>query len=259
MSNWNRWRVVITATQATEFVLRTEEQGPPVVGPAGEPIDTAKSRVVDYRDDGEVRIKEMETLTGTYFKIGHIKIVAPAGQTVFHVETFDSDINILSAKCLSASINVGDTFCWYVAPNTTVGALGTATAINDTVLDVPQSVMDNVQPLFRIRLADAADPENVYEDVGLVTDMDEVNNTITVTTPVTQVWPATTTLVQMTIVYVQDIEIGNIDFVLEMGGDKIGASFLPKGTPLYCEYKNNGVSTHYMYCYFSYMYGRPGS
>ena len=102
----------------------------------------------------------------------------------------------------------------------------------------------------------ASDPTNTYEDVGVVTDMDEVNSTITVTTPLTQAWAAATTLVQITAIYVDDVEAGPLDWVLQMGTDKIGASYLPKGRTLVCEYKNNHL-TDELYAYFSYMYGRP--
>ena len=258
MSNWNKWRVVITATQAEDFVLRTESQGAPVVGPGGEPIDTAKSRIVEHRTDGEVKIKEMATETGTYYQFAHIKVTAPANQTTVFSKTFDADINIISAMCQCTADMKGDVICWSVDPNTTAGALTSPAAISDTVLSVPQTVIDNAEPLFRVRLALASDPTNTYEDVGVITDMDEVNSTITVTTPLTQAWAATTTLVQITAIYVDDVEAGPLDWVLQLGTDKIGASYLPKGRTLVCEYKNNhSTDEHELYAYFSYMYGRP--
>ena len=49
-----------------------------------------------------------------------------------------------------------------------------------------------------------------------------------------------------------------MDWVLQMGTDKIGASYLPKGRTLVCEYKNNhSTDEHELYTYLSYMYGRP--
>lgn len=258
MSNWNKWRVVITATQTVDYVLRTESQGAPAVGPGGEPIDTAKSRVIEHRTNGEMKVKEMTTETGTYYQFASIKIVAPANQTTMFSKEFDTDINIISAMCQCTAAMKGDVICWTVNPNTTAGALTALASISDVILSVSQTVIDNAEPLFRVRLALASDPTNTYEDVGVITDMDEVNSTITVTTPLTQAWAAATTLVQVTVIYVDDIELGPLDWVIQMGADKIGASYLPKGSTLVCEYKNNHVSEeHELYAYFSYMYGRP--
>jgi hypothetical protein len=257
MSNWNNWRVIVTATQNADYVLRTETQGAPSVSSAGEPIDLSKSRIISHRTENLVKIKEMRIETGGKFQISYSKIVAPPNQITTLIKIFDSDINLLSSVVSLTSNLQGDHISWSVAPNATIGALTSPAEIGDTVLNVQQSIIDNIEPLYKVRLALNTDQTTTYEDLGVVTEIDEINSTITVTSPCTQSWSAGVTLVQMTIVMI-DIEAGFLNTTLEIGKDKIGTSYIPKGVPMICEYTNNHITDdHTFYTYYSYLYGRP--
>jgi hypothetical protein len=256
-SNWNNWKVIITATQNADYVLRTEDQGAPVVASGGEPIDLDKSRIITHRNENVFKIKEMTIQTGGKYQIVHSKIVALANQTTVMARTFDTGINLLSAVFSLTSNLQGDHITWMIAPHTTIGAVTVSTEVGSTVIKVQKSVIDNIEPLYRVRLALNTDQYNTYEDVGVVTEIDEVNSTITVTSPCTQIWSAGTTLVKMTIVMI-DIEAGFLNLDLKIGQDKIGASYVPKGVPIVCEYTNNHLTDdHIFYAYYSYLYGRP--
>ena len=254
---WNNWRVIITATQQSDYVLRTETQGPPSVGPNGEPIDLGKSRIVGHRNEQEMKIKEMKVLTGGRYQLVHTKIVAPANQTTSHTMSFDADINLASAIFEFTGESKGDIVCWAAAPNTTIGVLTAPASIGDTELTVSSTVIDNIDYLFRVRLASASDPTNTYEDVGVVTAIDEDGSTITVKTPLTQIWSAGTTLVQITQILINDVEIGPLDTRIKIGQDTMRTSHISAGVNLVCEYKNNHVSEqHELYVYLSYFYGK---
>lgn len=258
MSDWNQWRVIITATQAEALVVRTDDEGAPVVGPSGEPIDTAKSRVISRRRQKEMTIKEMDIPTGKNYQLRSIKVVAPADQVSDHITTWPVPVNIVSASTLLKATMEGDVISWLIGLNTTAGALTAAASISDTVITVSQTVIDNMDLLYRVRLALATDPTNTYEDVGKIVSCDPVALTITVDTALTQAWAAGTTLVQLTSVYVDGAELGNMDWVVEMGKDKIGASYLPAGTELTCRYDNkHATNVKTMYVYIAYMYGMP--
>lgn len=257
MSNWNNWRVIITATQAEDFVLRTDSQGPPVLGPNGEAIDTAKSRIIDHRGDDLVAVKQMNNETGVLRQLTHIKLTANANQTITYEKTFDADINIISSMCVCTADLAGDTISVLIEPNTTIGTLTAPASTGNTVLTVSQTVIDNCQPLYRVRLASVLNPSGVFEDVGIITNFDEINMTITVKTPLVGNWPAGTTLVQITPVYVDNVEFAPIDWVQETGKDKIGVSFLAKGRKIVFIYKNNNMLVaHTLNIYISFFYGR---
>ena len=87
----NKWRVVITATQEADFIW-LEEGEEPTIGPAGEPIDTEKSRIVQTILQNTVKIQQETTPTGGHFKMVTLAFDAPANsQTVFtHTWPFQS-------------------------------------------------------------------------------------------------------------------------------------------------------------------------
>lgn len=255
-SQWYKWRVIVTATQQASYVYRGENQGPPVVGPEGEPIDTEKSRVVDTREESKITIREMEILTGTYYQTRHVKIVCPPNVTTQEVITFSADVNIISATSALGPANEGDEMEWLVAPDTTIGVLAAETGVESSVLTVSSTVLTNIEPLFRVTLVNAMDVGD-FEEVGIVTDIDEANSTITVSGSTTKAWPAATTYVNITIVYVDNIEIGPITAPMNVGGDKIGSSFVPKGRQIVCNYNNKSEDdTKNLYIYFNILYGR---
>lgn len=252
----HKWSVIITATQAEDYVYRSESQGPPVVGPAGEPIDAAKSRIIDTIEENKVAVKEMETETGTYFQIKHISIDCPPAVTTTYSVTFPADVNVISADTFFSAVHEGDSMEWLGAPNTVIGGLALDAALGATTFTVSQTVIDNIEPLFRVTLINAADPTD-FEEVGVMTDFDEVAMTVTVTAPTTKLWPAGTTYVAISIVYIDNVEVGPVLAPFKMGGDKIGSSFIPKGRELVCHYTNRSATdTKKVIIYFNILYGR---
>ena len=255
-SEWYKWRVIITATQQEDYVYRGEGQGPPIVGPAGEPIDTEKSRIVDTREEEKITVKEMETATGTYYQTRHTKVVCAPNTTTQEVITFPTDVNIISATAILGPANEGDEMEWIVAPDTTIGVLSADTTASSSVLTLSQSAIDFIEPLFRVTLVNALDIGD-FEEVGFVTDVDEVASTVTVSGATTKIWPASSTFVNITIAYVDNVEIGPISSPLVVGGDKIGSSFVPKGRQIVCNYNNKSTTdTKNIYIYFNILYGR---
>jgi hypothetical protein len=255
-SEWYKWRVIITSTQQEDYVYRGEGQGPPVVGPGGEPIDTEKSRVVDTREEEKITVKEMETATGTYYQTRHTKIVCPPNVTTQEVITFPTDVNIISATAILGPANEGDEMEWLVAPDTTIGVLEADAADSSSILPLSPTAMDFIEPLFRVTLVNALDIGD-FEEVGYVTDIDEAAGTVTVSGVTSKVWPAGTTFVNITMAYVDNVEIGPITSPLVVGGDKIGSSFVPKGRQIVCNYNNKSTTdTKNVYIYFNILYGR---
>ncbi len=253
--NVNKWRVVITANQAEDFVWRDENQDAPVVGPTGEPIDTAKSRIVEVREQNEVIIQEEKIKTGGNFKFESIKITAAANTITEQDFSWEIPINVISATIVTSADMTGDLITWLVAPNITIGGITSDISISNTVINVSQTVVDNIKIGFKIRVANAADPANAFEDLGIVLNVDKDNFQITVSTAATQAWAAALpTLVQMSVYYIENAEIGP-PAKIEIGKDKIGASYLPANTILRAYYDNKHVTdAKTFYAYVEYLY-----
>lgn len=257
MSTWNKWRVIITSTQEEAFVVLAEDNEPPTTGPNGEAIDTDKSRIVETREENLVRVSEMTTKTNTYYQVRSLKITAAANTTESADMVIDTDVNMISVITVCEKELAGDAVRWEMNPQTTAGVLTVGTSSGDTVLNVSPTVSQNAQPLFEVRLVNALDPTQ-YTDIGMIDSVDRENHTITLKTALGVSYPASTTLVQLTMVYVRDVDMPRLDGQIVMGNDKIGASYLPKGTIVRCIYTNNHAQDeHTMYVYFRYMYGDP--
>ncbi len=253
--SWYKWRVILTETQSEEFVLRLEDNGPPVFGPNGEEIDTSKSRIVEEKDENEVSIREMETKTGTHYRYSQIKLSCPPKQTVQHVQEYGADVNIVSASCQSLSNMAGDRVSWFIDPYTTAGVLTKELDIGDSVLSVSPTVIANADQLYHVRLASLSSASTIYEDLGEILEIDRDNSTITVSGKATNTWAASS-YIQLTLVFVDDVEFSGLEWVMDIGRDRIGTFYLKKGRKLVCEYTNNSDDeTHNLYYQIAYMYG----
>jgi hypothetical protein len=143
-----------------------------------------------------------------------------------------------------------------VADNTTIGTLTADATAGDTTLDVAQTVVDNILTGFNCRLAMSTDSTGTYEDVGHVISVDKDNLQITVEASLSSNWSSTTppTLVQMKIHFVEESVVGHGPYKIKMGADKIGTSYLPANSNLYCDYTNNGTGSIDYYVYLEYLY-----
>jgi hypothetical protein len=253
----NKWRVTITSDSSHEFVWRDEDQGPPTTGPDGEAITTSLSRIVEVRDPNEIKIQE-EAIpsSGGHYTFHSEKLVATANTITTHDMTFPIDVNILASKIHITADMEGDVISWSISPNTTVGTITSDVSINDTVINVSQTVIDNFDIGYHIRLADAGDPEGTNEVLNRVIAKDEVAKTLTVETPVTQAWLASgPTLVQMNIYYLWNVEIGPGVHNIEPGKSKIGSAHLPANTIIRATYDNkHATDTKIFVTYVEYLY-----
>jgi hypothetical protein len=253
----NKWRVVVTSDNSHGFVWRDEDQGLPTVGPNGEAITTSLSRIVEVRDPNEVRIQEENTPSaGGHYSFHSEKLVAAANTITTLDMSFPFDINILASKVHITADMEGDILSWSVSPNTTAGTITSDVNINDTVINVSQTVIDNVDIGYHIRLADAGDPDGTNEELHRVIAKDEVANTITVEVPATQAWLASgPTLVQINIYYLWNVEIGPGVHNIEPGKSKIGAAHLPANTIIRAIYDNkHATDTKIIVTYIEYLY-----
>jgi len=253
----NKWRVVVTSDSSHGFVWRDDDQGPPTVGPNGEAITTSLSRITEVRDPNEIRIQEESIPSaGGHYSFHSEKLIAAANTVTTHDMSFPIAINILSSKIHITADMEGDVLSWSISPNTTVGTITSDVSINDTVINVGQTVIDNVDVGYHVRLADQADPDGTNEELCRVIAKDEVAKTITVEIPATQAWLASgPTLVQMNVYYLWNVEIGPGVYDLEPGKSKIGSAHLPTNTIVRAIYDNkHATDAKTIVTYIEYLY-----
>lgn len=148
--------------------------------------------------------------------------------------TFPIPISILSFEYVPESTMEGDKISTLIAPNTVIGTITSDVAINDTVINVSQTVRDNLELGYHVRLDDGTN----NEELGQVTAIDNGAGTITVETPSPVAYAAATpTEVKSTIYMMQDVILTG-EVRMEVGATKIGGSYLPANTVIRFRYNN---------------------
>ena len=93
----------------------------------------------------------------------------------------------------------------------------------DNTIEVSTTVIENAFIGMAIKIGS--------EDCGRITDVNDIDETITVETkPTTQL--AVGSFVKVTVTPMREIILGGIDYIKDVGKDKIGSSFIPAGTTL---------------------------
>lgn len=257
MTTINKWRVVVASDNSHNFVWRDEDQGPPTVGSNGETITTSLSRIVNVMDPNEVKIQEeFIPSAGGHYAFHSEKMIAAANTITTLDIKFPIAINILASKFHFTPRMEGDIISWSISPNKTVGTITSDVSINDNLINVSQSVVDNIDIGYYIRIADSEDPEGTNEFLCRVLSKDAVAKTITVEQPATQTWSASgPTLVQMTIYYLWNVEIAAGEHSIEPGKSKIGTSHIPANTVIRATYDNkHATDAKTFLTYIEYLY-----
>ena len=158
------------------------------------------------------------------------------------------DIWILGAQIQASTENIDATIEACAAPETTIGAITSDVAASDTIINVQQSVIDNIKVGYLVHLDDGTNSEQF----AYCTAVDDVNNQITVDTGAVNAYAAATpTYVKMTIPRIRKLVMRSTGRI-EIGEMKIGASRLPAGTVLQVKY--NGAAGTKCHVFVEYLY-----
>lgn len=196
----------------------------------------------------EVSIQEENIKTGGHYQSQSFEIDCDQSQGTFkNLDiTFPIPISLLSAEFTDRAEYRGDECECLIAPDTIIGTLTVAASTSDTVLDVAQSVIDNIQIGYWCTI-------NTF-DAGRVTAIDKVNKQITVETGMDQGY-AIGTLVKMTVKMLPHLEFNGADVHRVLGESKIGGSYVTAGTVIRFRYKRNDADTTKRFSFvFEYLY-----
>jgi hypothetical protein len=209
---------------------------------AGEPLAATDHVLVD----NAVAIQEGAGPTQGRFQVRGCEMDIPAsvGWHEFPALSWPYPVVMFSAQGHTPAACDDDEMKFVIGPNTTVGAITADVAIGDDVINVSQTVIDNMQHGFEFHLTDGV----TTEDFGVVTSYDPVALTVTVTNTATSAWAAATpTYAQITIVMGDKLyHIGGHNWAIGMS--KIGGSQIPAGMQVVLRYNNrDGVAKRYAY------------
>ena len=155
------------------------------------------------------------------------------------------DMGVLSFSYNSDEQMRGDGYEVHVYPNEICGGITAPVSTGDTVLNVSDSVIDNIKVGFYCRLDDGDN----FEDMGEVLEIDEVNKQLTIEKPSLHNFsPSSPTYVRLT------IKMGDIPDIGPPGDhasgiEKIGSSLIKKNKPARVFYHNH-TGTAKNFCFY---------
>lgn len=193
--------------------------------------------------------EESANKTGGYFKIESQAFDAPPNTITTYDFSYPIKMGVLAIKVPTNDNQEGDIMSVFLAPNTTIGVITSDANIGDTILNVSQTVINNIALGFYVNITDFVNSDELNRVIGI----NKVNNTITVETPVQTGFTASGTYVQISINYMDKWEIGR-GWVYEFGDSKIGASVADENVPARVIYENKTNETKRVRIAFEAMY-----
>lgn len=163
--------------------------------------------------------------------------------------TFPIDISIIRGKFIDVSGMSGDCINMTVAPNTIIGVITANSNSGENVLNVSPTVIDNLKVGYSVSIT--YDNVNI-EDLGICTEIDVNNSTITVEKNLSNSYNAGS-YIQMSVVMVEDIYLTGANLQRFVEGS-FKSTFLPKETPIKVSYKNNNASEKKFHFEIEYFY-----
>jgi hypothetical protein len=200
-----------------------------------------------------VVVSEEDVPTGGHFQSTTVKAISgTANEWNYTNYSWPFPISFLSAEINVPANLVGDFIEVGVFPDTIIGTITADCVATDTVINVAQSVIDNLDIGYFVSLSDGT---NTEAHGNRVVAIDDVNNTITLSDGLANGYlAATPTYVRMTVDVIHDMELAEGRFCI--GESKIGTSYLPANAVMRIGYKNiNGnANPKELIAIFDYLY-----
>lgn len=181
--------------------------------------------------------------TKAHFGSETLMIDCPAviGETM-KVFTFPMNISILSMEYVGIPEVVDDSFSVCVGTQT-VGTITSDVSTSDTLINISPTVAQFADNGFRVQLTDGTNSDYC----GRIYNVDPINLTAEMQIAPSNAYAAATpTFVQVGAFVCKDIEIDASTAPIQIGGSKIGGSFVSAGTEIVMHYHNHdGVAKRF--------------
>lgn len=185
----------------------------------------------------EVKVLEEDETNRTqgHYQSRGLEMSIPASTGLHTADfSFNYPISLMSMEYVPEASMDGDYFDATVGPETIIGTITSDVTASDTVINVSQTVLDNIQIGYLVHLDDLTNKDALTE----VTAIDKVAGTITVATGAVNGFAAATpTYVKQTVLMAKNIRLSGT-VRIELGSTKIGGSFLPANTAIRITYNN---------------------
>lgn len=212
-------------------------------------------RIIQSVKSKDVRIvEEADGVTQGIYKFKGYAMDIPSGNVgnvTTALYTFPYPITLINGWFIAHDHNQGDNIELSVADNTVIGAIAAPLYSGNTTLTVTSTVLNNLYKGYFVSVTDG----NNVNDLGICTDINPLNSTISVATPATNTFsPLSPTYVMMQVKVVEDFAIPVSNIRYAFAEKKVGGKFLPANIPVYVKYTNNSGNAK-AFCYnIEYLY-----
>lgn len=249
------WEVYCLSTSTYQQVWNTIEPSTCPENAAHTISTNPGPRIIGQVSQNQVKITEEEALPtqGIYKFRGH-KMSIPSG-TIGNVTTLDVTwnypITLLNGYFIANNEMVSDEINVWIAPHTTIGAIGAPVSAGHTDIIVTSTVFDNLYKGWNVNITDGVN----NDDLGECIQLDSGNATIVCETPAAHSFsPLSPTYVQMTPRLVDNCVVVAPHVLYPFAGKKIGGRSIPQGIPMQIRYTNNTGNSKNFVFFTEYLY-----
>ena len=229
----------------------SEDSTPNACPNGADHIISGSWQIIDKIVSNTVVIKSSRIVNNNYMFEGfNIDDIQPNTTKSVSI-SFPYDIAIICGTTEVSLEQRGDFMNIIIAPNTMIGVLTSDVTENSNILNVSQTVIDNVSVGFEITLNDMINQESL----GRITSIDKVNRTITTAYKTVNSYSADPFVQVLLNIY----KIKNLRFMnpceMKMKGLSTETSMIPKNTKIKVLYTNNSSTVvKNISIYFEYLY-----
>lgn len=198
-----------------------------------------------------IEIQEEKVATGGHIQMSSRCMEITGSPAIQYMDfTIPVNINVISMAYTSTADHTGDMIEVEIAPNTTIGVIGAPVSVDDVLITVSPTVIENLKLGYWVYLTDGVN----FNDLGRCLNINTDTSQITVEEPAINVFsPLSPTYVQMTIKMVHEWHFGPPQSI-RLGSDKLGSSFIPANTQVRLAYHNQTGSSKNFIAFSEYLY-----
>jgi hypothetical protein len=206
-------------------------------------VNIESAIIIDTLEEQSVSIKEETVPTGGHFSSKGIFFNCPVGLSQYDI-SFPFNISALSVSFQTRENQTEDIIDLIIGKDSIIGTLTNNVYISDTVLNVTNTVVDNIKLGFFVMIDST--------EVGQVISIDKLNSQITIDRPCSRNYESLLYIKTYPKV-INDFTIG-YPGLYEIGKGKIGGSHIPANTIITFKYNNNGESLKKFFSFIDYLY-----
>lgn len=178
----------------------------------------------------------------------------PGNEALLEPRNFPFHINAFSLEWRNSPEVNGDEMSFLVDPDRTVGSITEAAFINESVIKVSPSVIEDAQIGYDYKIVNS--DSSLFHHLGRAISYDEAERTLTFENPLEDDFVPTS---ENPIYILRSIEFSPKIYLLdlyttEMGSTRIGGNFIPKNTDMVVKYKNMDGQAKNLYILMEYLY-----